>query len=108
MTIMHNEESPNESINGNSAPVQVVRFQLPKETRDLIIAAILALSVLTNWLLWTKYHDAEKDLQTQIWLRSDSLSKENAELRAHVIAIEDLIQSYGIAKNIPRQTPEKH
>jgi len=88
-----------------------MRLSLPKETREFIITVILAISILTNWLLWTKYHDAEKDLQTQVWLRSDSLTKENAELRAHFIAIEDLIQSYGIAKSIPKPPltkEEKH
>lgn len=48
---------------------------------------------------------AKTDLKTQIWLRSDSLTKENAELRAHLTTIEDLVQAYGIAKKLSKPRP---
>lgn len=64
--------------------------------------SMFALSLLVNVLLAFLLYGAWKDLGTQVWLRSDSLTKENAEIRGHVIAIEDLIQSYGMAKNIPK------
>lgn len=67
----------------------------------------LAFSVFVNILLGALLYSSWKDLQTQIWLRSDSLTKENAEIRGHVIAIEDLIQAYGMGKNIPRPPPVK-
>jgi hypothetical protein len=68
---------------------------------------MLAISIIVNVMLAFLLHDAWKDLGTQVWLRSDSLTKENAEIRGHVIAIEDLIQSYGMGKNIPRPPPLK-
>lgn len=89
----HNEHSGNEGITaGQGAHVNVNRFTLPKDARDLIIATILAFSVLTNIWLWVKLHDAEKDIQTQIWLRDDALTKFEqgpfADIKAHVIALE--------------------
>jgi len=49
-------------------------------------------SILTNWILWTKLHDAEHDIQTQIWLRDDALTKFEqgpfADTKAHVLALE--------------------
>jgi hypothetical protein len=82
-----------------------INFTLPKEARELIVSTIAAVAVLTSLYLWEKVRDADKDIQTQIWLRSDSLTKENAELRGHIIAIEDLVQSYGMGKNIPKPQP---
>lgn len=92
MTPMHAEQSPDESVRDNTAPVQITRLSLPKDARELIIAVILAFSVLTNLLLWSKLHDAEKDIQTQVWLRDDALTKFQqgpfADIKAHVIALE--------------------
>ena len=93
MPPMHAEQSPDESITAHqSANVASVRFTLPKDTRDLILAVILAFSVLTNLWLWSKLHDADKDIQTQVWLRDDALTKFQqgpfADMKAHVIALE--------------------
>ncbi len=92
MTPMHTENSPDESIRSNSGPVQITRLSLPKDARELIIATILSLSVLTNLWLWSKLHDAEKDIQTQVWLRDDALTKFEqgpfADVKAHVLALE--------------------
>jgi hypothetical protein len=90
---MHAEHSPDESITAaHGAHVNVNRFTLPKDARELIIAVIIALSVLTNLWLWSKLHDAEKDIQTQVWLRDDALTKFQqgpfADMKAHVIALE--------------------
>jgi hypothetical protein len=43
---------------------------------------------------------AETDLKTQVWLRSDSLTKENSALLGRIEAAEDLIQAYGISKTL--------
>lgn len=90
--IRHVEGSPDESVHANTAPVQIVRFSLPKGTRELLVAVILAASILTNWLLWSKLHDAEKDIQTQVWLRDDALTKFEqgpfADVKAHVLSLE--------------------
>lgn len=63
--------SVDESVQGNSAPVQITRFNLPKDARELILAVVVACSILTSLVLWSKLHDAEKDIQTQIWLKQD-------------------------------------
>lgn len=93
MKVSNNPEGcHDESVTGNSAPVQITRFTLPKDARDLIIAIITALSVLTNLYLWGKVHDADKDIQTQIWLRDDALTKFEqgpfADMKANVKALE--------------------
>lgn len=90
---MHAEQSPDESISAAAGShVNVNRFTLPKDARELIVAVILAFSVLTNLWLWGKLHDAEKDIQTQVWLRDDALTKFQqgpfADMKAHVIALE--------------------
>ena len=72
--------------------VNVNRFSLPKDARELILGIICALAVLTSLWLWSKLHDAEKDIQTQVWLRDDALTKFEqgpyADLKAHVLALE--------------------
>lgn len=72
--------------------VNVNRFTLPKDARELIVAVILSLSLLTNLWLWGKLHDADKDIQTQVWLRDDALTKFEqgpfSDLKAHVLALE--------------------
>jgi C4-dicarboxylate transporter len=54
-----------------SAHININRFTFSKDARDLILATVTAISVLTSLWLWSKLHDAEKDIQTQIWLRQD-------------------------------------
>jgi hypothetical protein len=48
---------------------------------------------------------AKVDLKTQVWLRSDTLTKENADLRGHYIAIEDLVQAYGMQRRNTYRPP---
>lgn len=86
-------DTQDESISAaQGAHVNVNRFTLPKDARDLILATMTALSVLTSLWLWSKLHDAEKDIQTQVWLRDDALTKFEqgpyADLKAHVLALE--------------------
>ena len=74
------------------ANVNVNRFVFSKDVRDLILATVTAISVLTSLWLWSKLHDAEKDIQTQIWLKDDALTKFEqgpfADIKAHVMALE--------------------
>lgn len=92
MTQIHPEHCSDESVTGNTAPVQITRFTLPKDARELIIAVVIALSLLTNLWLWSKLHDADKDIQTQVWLRDDALTKFEqgpfADMKANVKALE--------------------
>lgn len=86
-----------------SAVVQSVKNFFGGGTRaqDTILAIAIVVIVLQAVLLY----GAWKDLQTQTWLRSDALSKENSELRAQVMTNNALLQAYGITKSV--QTPEK-
>jgi hypothetical protein len=93
VTQIHPENCRDESIEAHPhSHVNVNRFTLPKDARDLIIAVVVALSLLTNLWLWSKIHDADKDIQTQVWLRDDALTKFEqgpyADLKAHVLALE--------------------
>ena len=91
MTQIHPEHCDSLQVEAG-ANVNVNRFTLPKDARDLILATVTALSVLTSLWLWSKLHDAEKDIQTQVWLRDDALTKFEqgpyADLKAHVLALE--------------------
>lgn len=72
--------------------VNVNKFTLPKDPREIMVAVVMAASIITSLVLWSKLHDAEKDIQTQIWLRDDALTKFEqgafADTKAHVLALE--------------------
>ena len=91
--ILHPEHCSDDSVQASdNAHVNINRFTLPKDARELIVGIILALSLLTNLWIWGKLHDADKDIQTQVWLRDDALTKFEqgpfADLKAHVLALE--------------------
>jgi len=93
VTQLHPVRCTDDSITAHqNSHVSSFRLTIPKDARELIISVILALSVLTNLWLWSKLHDADKDIQTQIWLRDDALTKFQqgpfADMKAHVIALE--------------------
>jgi len=97
-----NQESPDESITTHRGGVlQVVKniFGTDDRARDRLFAFSVLVNILLGVLLWAAW----KDLQTQIWLRSDSLTKENAELRAEIKTTQALVQAYGIAKTIKQE-----
>lgn len=95
----HLEDSADESV--TAAPhsvIQIVRNFFGSGTRAQ--DTLFAFSVLANILLGILLYSAWKDLQTQVWLRSDSLTKENAELRAQVETTKALVQAYGIGRTV--------
>jgi hypothetical protein len=63
--------SQDESITSNTAPVQSVRFTLPKDAREIIVAAALALSLMVNvWCGWII-----RDVGTAKWLHDWDLNQ---------------------------------
>ena len=69
---MHAEHSPDESVHG--APhgnVNVNRFVLPRDARELIVAVVMSASLLATLIVSYLLHDAYRDIQTQIWLKQD-------------------------------------
>lgn len=98
------DHSADESVKADGRSiVQVVKniFGSGDKGRD----RLFAFSVFANILLGVLLYTAWKDLQTQVWLRSDSLTKENAELRAEIKSTESLVQAYGIAKTVKECKP---
>jgi hypothetical protein len=75
-----------------NANVNVNRFTLPKDARDLIVATVTAASLLLNVWLINKAFNAEKDRQTYQMLCADGLTKFEqgpfADMKAHVLALE--------------------
>lgn len=104
MSPTHAENSPDEHTHTEQGGItQVVRNFFGGDSRAH--DTMLAISIIVNVLLTVLLYSAWKDLATQVWLRSDSLTKENSEIRGHVIAMEDLIQTYGMGKSIPKPPP---
>lgn len=104
MTQYHPEYSPDESVRTQPRGMtQVVKAVFGGGTRaqDTVLAIAIVVIVLESWLLM----GAWKDLQTQVWLRSDSLTKENAELRAQIMTTQGLVQAYGIANTSQEKRP---
>ncbi len=102
----HSHDESTESVRTEQRGItQVVRNFFGGGTRaqDTVLAIAIVVLVLVSVLLYGAY----KDLQTQVWLRSDSLTKENADLRAQILSTQALVQAYGIAKTIPCHKPEK-
>lgn len=100
--------SPDESVRTEPHGItQVVRNIFGGGTRaqDTILAIAIVVIVLQSVALFIAY----KDLQTQVWLRSDSLTKENAQLLAEIRTTQGLVQAYGIAKTVnePKQETRK-
>lgn len=58
--------------------VNVNRFTLPKDPREIVVAVIMALSIMVNIVLGGMYltsqrevADAYRDIKTQVWLKQD-------------------------------------
>lgn len=94
-----NEHSPNDSVSGNSAPVQVTRITLPPP-RDLIIGTLLAFSLLCNIFLYAY----AKDAKTIALVANDALEKFMAnqlpELKSRIEVTEELTKTYGLKESI--------
>ena len=106
MRMGSSRDSADESIHTERGGVlQVVKNIFGGGTRaqDTVLAIAIVVIVFESWLLFNAY----KDLQTQVWLRSDSLSKENAELRAQIMTNNALLQAYGITKSVKESIQEK-
>lgn len=58
-------------IYDNKAPVQSVRFALPKDARELFVATVMAMAVIALVIVSYLLHDAYHDIRTQVWLKQD-------------------------------------
>jgi hypothetical protein len=72
MTQIHPERCSDDSVNvASHANVNVNRFTLPKDARDLILAIVMSASLIALVIVSYLLHDAYRDIQTQIWLKQD-------------------------------------
>lgn len=72
----HSEVSPITAHPGSN--VNVNRFSLPKDARELILATVTALSISTSIIMLCLYlnsqrdlEQAYKDIKTQVWVKQD-------------------------------------
>lgn len=88
------------SIHGNTAPVQSIRFSLPKDARDLIIATVLALSIIVNVVMFFQLRHLEQTVDLDRYDDNTFINGRFAEVSAQVKADHDLIQAYGLQKAV--------
>lgn len=75
----HIEGSSDDSMHvAANANVNVNKFSLPKDARDLIITTVMAFSIMVSIALFGLYQSTERkleksyeDIQTQVWLKQD-------------------------------------
>ena len=100
MSTTHPYNSPNESIHDNTAPIQTVRFTLPKSAREILVAIILSTSILGNVVMWVAYRDLKQVVDLDRYDDNTFINGRFADLAAQVRADHDLIQAYGLQKTL--------
>lgn len=85
------------SEEGSNMAVNVNRFQLPA-ARELILGAILALSILVNIAMFFAYRGLTQTVDLDRYDDNTFINGRFAELSAQVKADHDLIQAYGLQK----------
>lgn len=108
MNQVHPEHSPNESMHVEShANVNVNRFTLPKDPRELVTATLLALSILVNVALFLQLRHTEVEVDLDRYDDNTFINGRFAELSAQVRADHDLIQAYGLQHAVKESAKEK-
>lgn len=98
---VHPEHSPDESVHvAEHANVNVNRFTLPKDPRELIIAVLLSLSIMVNIVLLIQYHHLEQTVDLDRYDDNTFINGRFAELAQQVKSDHDLIQAYGLQKAV--------
>jgi len=69
---------PIDARGGGNVNVNKFKLALPKDARDILIAIVMALSIMTNVVIGGLYFesqrtvaDAYKDIKTQVWVHQD-------------------------------------
>jgi hypothetical protein len=80
---------------GEHSPLTMIKAILPKGARELIIATLLALSIMVNvWATWTI-----RDIDTRKWLHDWDLNQFEtgpfADLKIQVGVDHELIAAFG-------------
>ncbi len=80
--------------------VNVNKFTLPKDAREIIVATLLALSVMVNVVLFMQWRHTEQTVDLDRYDDNTFINGRFAELAAQVKADHDLIQAYGLQKTL--------
>jgi hypothetical protein len=105
VTTLHPEHSQNDSMHVEAnANVNVNRFTLPKDPREIIVAVVLALSIMVNlWCGWVI-----RDVGTRKWLHDYDLNQFQmgpfAQTQKDVEVTKELVKTYGVSnQTCPRK-----
>ena len=107
------EHSPDASIRQDGEGPKFISQQSisGERTKGWVTNVLLAISTIALVLVSIKLYTAEKDLQTQVWLRDDALTKfmtgPYAKLVADVQTNQALINAYGLQKSVCPQPERK-
>lgn len=89
---MKMRDASDDSVHGNSAPVQITRFHLPKDAREILIGSLLALSIAVNiWCAMT-IRDAGTEQRLQQYNLDWFKTHEFSDLKGEVAVQGKLLQ----------------
>lgn len=80
--------------------VNVNRFTLPKDPREILVAVILSASILVNIALYVQLRHTEQTVDLDRYDDNTFINGRFAEVAAQVKADHDLIQAYGLQKTL--------
>ena len=89
--VLHAAEGSNVNVN---------RFTLPKDPRELIIAVILAASILVNIVMYVSYRHLEQTVDLDRYDDNTFINGRFADLAAQVRSDHELITAYGLQKAV--------
>lgn len=99
MNTGHQHGNTDESMHVEAhANVNVNRFTLPKDPREIIVAVLLALSILVNVSIYMQLHHLEQTVDLDRYDDNTFINGRFADLKVEVEAHEKLIQAYGLQK----------
>ena len=95
------KDCPDESVKGSeNAHININRFTLPKDPRELIVATLLALSIVGNVAMFLAYRSLTQTVDLDRYDDNTFINGRCAELSAQGKADHDLIQAYGLQKAV--------
>jgi hypothetical protein len=102
------KDCPDESMTATqNGHIQSIKFALPKDARDLIIAVILSLSILVNVAMFMQLRHLEQTVDLDRYDDNTFINGRFAEVSAQVKADHELIQAYGLQKAVKDAAKEK-
>jgi hypothetical protein len=94
-------QSPDHSVTAHpGANVNLTRLTLPKDPWQLIVAILLALSMLGNVMMWVSYRQLQQTVDLDRYDDNTFINGRFADLKVEVETHEKLIQAYGLQKSL--------